>query len=69
MNGIQFFNKTVVPFAKEEKMAIAKRLRYEYFPKGTPLRKALDQQYRWMFILRGKVSCAMPTQEEAMKRA
>ena len=58
-----------MPFSKEDKLAIARRLRYQYFPKGTPVRNALDKQYRWMHILRGKVSCAMPTEEEANRRA
>ena len=65
---VQFFQQVIIPLTKEDKLGIAKRLRYQFFPKGTPIRKALDKQYRWCYILCGKVACAMPTEEEAMKR-
>ena len=66
---VQFFQQVIIPLTKEDKLGIAKRLRYQFFPKGTPIRKALDKQYRWCYILCGKVACAMPTEEEAVKRA
>lgn len=66
---VQFFQQVIIPLTKEDKLGIAKRLRYQFFPKGTPIRKALDKQYRWCYILCGKVACAMPTEDEAVKRA
>ena len=66
---VQFFQQAIIPLTKEDKLGISKRLRYQFFPKGTPIRRALDKQYRWCYILCGKVACAMPTEEEAVKRA
>ena len=45
---------------EEDALGIVKRLKYEYYPKGTAVRHALDKSNRLGFILCGKLACSFP---------
>ena len=66
---MKFFQETIVPLQDEDCYAIAKRLKYEYIPKGQPVRRALDKSTKMFYILAGKVVCSFPQPEEIEERA
>ena len=66
---MKFFKETIVPMTDEDAIGIVKRLKYEYAPMGTPIRKALDISNRFCYIVCGKVVCSLPSEAEYLKRA
>lgn len=55
----------MVPFTEEDAHSIAKRLKYEYLPKGNAVRRAYNLTDKMYFILIGKVCCSFPNEETA----
>jgi len=58
-----------VPLTEEDCLGIAKRLKYQYVPKGNPVRLALHKSDKLYFIICGKVVCSFPSQEEVEIRS
>lgn len=51
----------------EDALGIAKRLKYEYVPKGQALRRAFDNSNRLCHLMIGKVVCAFPNEDVVEK--
>ena len=56
-----------MPLTDEDALAIVRRLKYEYAPKGTEVVRAFDSNKRFYFILAGKVACSLPNDEEVQR--
>ena len=57
---IKFFQESIVPLTDEDALQIAKRLKYQYVPKGQIVRKALEKTSKFYYIMTGKVVCSFP---------
>lgn len=66
---IKFFKDNIIPLTDIDALEIAKKLKYEYVPKGKACRTALETSNRLCYIMCGKVICALPTEQETIKRA
>ena len=51
----------------EDALSVVKHMKYEYFPKGTAIRRAGKETDRICFIMCGKVVCALPCREDDQK--
>ena len=62
VSQIKFF-KTYFETLNEEDVQymLARKLKYEYIPKGNPIRKALTESNRMYFIMVGKAVCSFPS--------
>ena len=63
---MEFFKEQIVPMTDEDALMIARRLSYEYVPKGQPVRQALSQSTRLYYIMYGKVVLSLPQPEVVM---
>ena len=53
----------------EDALSVVKHMKYEYFPKGTAIRRAGKETDRICFIMCGKVVCALPCREDDQKQS
>ena len=63
---MEFFKEQIVPMTDEDALMIARRLSYEYVPKGQPVRQALSNSSRLYYIMYGKVVLSLPQPEVVM---
>mgnify|MGYP000577774109 FL=1 len=68
---MKFFqeNGMGTPLSDEEAFLLARRLHYQYVPKGEAIRMALDASNRFFYIMAGKAVCSFPQESEFEARA
>ena len=66
---MKFFQQNIVPMTFNDTIAVARLLKYDYVPKGQPIRQALQKNSKLCYIMAGKVVCSFPQQEVLEERA
>lgn len=66
---MKFFQDQVVSLTDDDALEIAKKLKYEYVPKGQAVRMAVEPSDKLFYIMCGKVVCSFPSKEVLEARA
>ena len=61
---MKFFKESIVPLNDDEAYMIAKKLKYEFMPKGKAIRRAMTESTKMYYIMVGKAVCSFPSAGE-----